>query len=132
MIEILEMMIGMMIMLLCVRVSVLMTSNATFLLSNQIQACHELGYDQKVLSPKLSRKLMLKNMDEGYGDQELVFYNDKKKALNVGETWKREEEVMVIGAQGSDPTEFTTMDYSHVRRRRPIHNNSSPKPTNSP
>ncbi|KAI3730514.1 hypothetical protein L1987_61684 [Smallanthus sonchifolius] len=126
------MIICMMIMLLCVRVSVLMTSNAAFHFSNHIQACHELGYDQKVLSPQLSRKLMLKNKDEGYGDQELVFYNDKKKALNVGETWKREDKVMVIGAQGSDPAQITTMDYSHVRRRRPIHNNSSPKPTNAP
>ncbi|MFS7959799.1 hypothetical protein Hanom_Chr08g00695361 [Helianthus anomalus] len=123
------MMIAMMIMLLCVRVSLLMTTNAAFLFSHQIQAFHELGYDQKVLSSGLSRKLMLNKMGEGYRDQDLVPYNDQKKAQLAGETEKRG---VVIGAQGSDPTRFTTMDYSHVRRRRPIHNSSSPKSTNSP
>ncbi|KAJ0537912.1 hypothetical protein HanHA300_Chr08g0269091 [Helianthus annuus] len=78
------MMIAMMIMLLCVRVSLLMTTNATFLFSHQIQAFHELGYDQKVLSYGLSRKLMLNKMGEGYGDQDLVLYNDQKKALLAG------------------------------------------------
>ncbi|KAK1416207.1 hypothetical protein QVD17_31996 [Tagetes erecta] len=120
------MMIAMMIVLLCVKASILMTTNAS--------CFHELGNnDQEVyLFPGLSRKLMLKKMDEGYEDQDLVFNNDKNKALFEGESWKKREEVMVIGAQGSDPTQFTTMDYSHVRRKRPIHNNSSPKSTNSP
>ncbi|XP_076898060.1 uncharacterized protein LOC143551540 [Bidens hawaiensis] len=122
------MMIAMMIMLFCVRVSVLMTTNA----SHHIQAFHELGYDQKVLSLGFSRKLMLNKMGEGYENQDLVFYNNKKKALYVGETWKRGEDVMVLEAQGSDPTQFTSMDYSHMRTRRPIHNSSSTKSNKSP
>ncbi|KAJ0552498.1 hypothetical protein HanRHA438_Chr08g0336721 [Helianthus annuus] len=78
------MMIDMMIMLLCVRVSLLMTTNADFLFSHQIQDFHELGYDQKVISSGLSRKLMLNKMGEGYRDQDLVLYNDQKKALLAG------------------------------------------------
>ncbi|PWA60592.1 hypothetical protein CTI12_AA368880 [Artemisia annua] len=127
------MMIAIIIMLLFVKVSVLMTTNAAFFLhTEQIQVSHDLEYDhQHVHSPGLSRKLMPTKKVEGYGDQDLVFYNDQTEPL-LGESRKTAEEVMVIGAQGSDSTHFTTMDYSHVRRRRPIHNNSHPKTNISP
>ncbi|KAI3734072.1 hypothetical protein L6452_13533 [Arctium lappa] len=133
-----EMMITMMAMLLCVKVSVLMTTNAAASLQiHQMQTSHhELGYHhQQFVSSQLmiTRKLMLQKRVEGYGDQDLVFYSDQKGALSVSdEVQKRGEETMVNGAKGSDPTRLTTMDYSHVRRRRPIHNNYFPKPINSP
>ncbi|KAL8218566.1 hypothetical protein R6Q57_021939 [Mikania cordata] len=114
------------------RVSVLMTTNAAFHIGHQREACQELGYDQRVHSLRLSRKLMLKKMEEGYENQDLVFLKHKENAHNVGENLKRGNDVMVIKAQGSDPTQFTAMDYSYVRRRRPIHNNFSPKSINSP
>ncbi|PWA58070.1 hypothetical protein CTI12_AA403580 [Artemisia annua] len=123
------MMIVIITMLLFLKVSVLMTTNAVFLHTEQIQASHDLDYDHHVHSPGLSRKLMPTKKVEGY--QDLVFYNDQTEPL-LGESRKTAEEVMVIGAQGSDSTHFTTMDYSHVRRRRPIHNNSHPKTNISP
>ncbi|KAI3778810.1 hypothetical protein L2E82_08195 [Cichorium intybus] len=127
-------MIAMVTMLLWIRVSVLMTTDATFLHSHQMQASHELGYDdhQQVLSPVLSRKLMIQEMvEENNGDQDLLFDNDQKEAI-LDEPQKNGEEMKVNTANRYDPTRFTSMDYSHVRRRRPIHNNSSPKPNNSP
>ncbi|CAH1431226.1 unnamed protein product [Lactuca virosa] len=125
--------IAMMTMMLWIRVSVLMTVDAAFVHNHQMQAFHELGYDQHVLSPVISRKLMIQEMVEGNGDQDLMFDNDQKEApLDIDGSQKRKEETTQNGANGFDPTGFTTMDYSHVRRRRPIHNNSSPKPTNSP
>ncbi|GJZ26276.1 hypothetical protein Tco_0570529, partial [Tanacetum coccineum] len=60
----------------------LMTTNAAFLLSHQIEAAHKLDYGhQHVHSPGLSRKLMLTKTVEAYEDRDLVFYNDQKEHL---------------------------------------------------
>nr|XP_043626462.1 uncharacterized protein LOC122597931 [Erigeron canadensis] len=122
------MIIAMKIMLLCIRFSLLMTTNAAFFHSHHMKAFHELDYEP-VSSTMFSRKLLLKKMVKEYEDQDLVLYNNQKAAL-LGGTQVRRNEV-VFGEKGSDPTQFTNMDYSSVRRRRPIHNNSS-KTTNSP
>lgn len=51
--------------------------------------------------------------------------NDKEQLVvehgSKGGTWQ-EERVL----EGADTSEFFTMDYSKVRRRRPVHNKSTP------
>ncbi|KAJ9554142.1 hypothetical protein OSB04_018187 [Centaurea solstitialis] len=92
------------------------------------------GYhDQRFLSPghMITRKLMLQKTVEEYKNQDLAFDNDQKGALS-NDVQENGEEAMVNGAKRFDPTHFSTMDYSHVTRRHPIHNNQFPKPKNSP
>ncbi|KAI3729622.1 hypothetical protein L6452_18283 [Arctium lappa] len=131
--------------MLCVTLSLLLTINASSLHTHQLQASIELAKEHHQLDqPALPRKLMVNKKVEGYEAHDLVSYNEQNKASSdeshkKGET---EEVVMVHAAKGtrqewierSDPThEFFTMDYSHIRRRRPIHNKSFPKTiANSP
>lgn len=49
---------------------------------------------------------------------------------NAGQQEQQRKEIMVVGkkgrsaerVEGDDPSEYFTMDYRGVRRRRPIHN----------
>lgn len=45
----------------------------------------------------------------------------KRKHVAAIRTWRE-----WVEAEGSDTSQYFTMDYSHVRRRRPIHNKSLP------
>ncbi|KAI3700065.1 hypothetical protein L2E82_44680 [Cichorium intybus] len=87
----------------------------------------------------LPRKLMVNKKVESYEAKGLVTTNEQSKPSS-GESHKNGEEIDVIvhaakgtrqeWIEGSDPThEFFTMDYSHVRRRRPIHNNKQEHPS---
>ncbi|KAL8229049.1 hypothetical protein R6Q57_013949 [Mikania cordata] len=110
--------------MMCVTLS-LLTINAASHNTHQQQASHELtgnGYQLHHLA--LPRKLMFNNEVD----------SDICEHMYKGKSYKEEVKVMVHATkgtmqeewiEGSDPThEFFTMDYSHVRRRRPIHNKS--------
>ncbi|KAK1423203.1 hypothetical protein QVD17_18499 [Tagetes erecta] len=82
--------------------------------------------------PARPRKLMFNNKIEGYEAKDFVSSIGHNQA-STGQSYKKEVNVMMHATkgtrqewiEGSDPThEFFTMDYSHVRRRRPIHNKS--------
>ncbi|KAD7478744.1 hypothetical protein E3N88_01880 [Mikania micrantha] len=116
--------------MMCVTLS-LLAINAASHNTHQLQASHGLtgnGYQLHHLA--LPRKLMFNNEIEGYEAKNLV----SSIGQNTGKSYKEEVKVMVHATKGtrqeewikaSDPThEFFTMDYSHVRRRRPIHNKS--------
>ncbi|KAK1350197.1 hypothetical protein POM88_054720 [Heracleum sosnowskyi] len=72
------------------------------------------------------------------GDQDLYAHNAEKDAFSGAagkahnkETRKRKHAPITtwrewVEAQGSDTSQYFTMDYSRVRRRRPIHNKSFP------
>ncbi|KAK1381037.1 hypothetical protein POM88_027781 [Heracleum sosnowskyi] len=47
--------------------------------------------------------------------------NEAKKMQSSVETWRE-----WVEAEGSDTSQYFTMDYSRVRRRRPIHNKALP------
>ncbi|KAI3503708.1 hypothetical protein L1887_32157 [Cichorium endivia] len=131
--------------MLCVTLSLLLTINAVSLHTHQFQASHQsrIANGYRLHHAALPRKLMVKKKVESYEAKGLVTTNEQSKPSS-GESHKHGEEIDVIAhaakgtrqewIEGSDPThEFFTMDYSHVRRRPPIHNKSSPKTiTNSP
>ncbi|KAI7754128.1 hypothetical protein M8C21_014872 [Ambrosia artemisiifolia] len=134
-----EMMITIVTMLL------LLTINAASLHTHQLQATYELANDYQLDDPVLPRKLMAKNKDDGHDAKDLVSFNMQHKAFAVkphnGEAEAAKVMVHIAARgtrqewiEGSDSThEYFTMDYSHVKRRSPIHNKSFPKTvSNSP
>lgn len=81
----------------------------------------------------LSRKL--KFTDEvtvkQHESQDATLNTDQHKRLPSGKAKQKEESMKESGRQGrwiegADASQFFTMDYTHVRRRRPIHNKSLP------
>ncbi|KAJ0454990.1 hypothetical protein HanRHA438_Chr15g0698961 [Helianthus annuus] len=117
--------------MLCVTLSLLTINAASLHIDHQLHASHELASYQ-LDQPALPRKLMFNNKISGFEVKDLVSYNGQNKAA-TDESHKEEVKAMMHAAkgtrqewiEGSDPThEFFTMDYSHVRRRRPIHNKS--------
>ncbi|KAK3039784.1 hypothetical protein RJ639_027097, partial [Escallonia herrerae] len=70
---------------------------------------------------------------KGNGDKDLKSQNKLKVALS-GKPQHKEADTIHASkgtwqewAEGADASQHFTMDYSHVRRRRPIHNKSVPK-----
>ncbi|KAL4639846.1 uncharacterized protein LOC142626872 [Castanea sativa] len=122
---------------LCFVLLALLTPSAS--LQIQVQPSHEKANELQHYSlPALPRKLRLfeEVTVKEYGGQDSTSYNveyvagkqakhdNKEQVNNVVHgnkgTWREWVE------RGADESEFYTMDYSSVRRRRPIHNKSMP------
>ncbi|KAL7610174.1 uncharacterized protein LOC122197116 [Lactuca sativa] len=123
--------------ILCVILSLLLAVNAAALHPHQLQASNDFGNEHQHHHSALPRKLMVNRKVNGYEAKDLAASKEQNKPSS-GELHKILVEVDVIvhvakgtrqeWIEGSDTThEFFTMDYSHVRRRWPIHNKSSLK-----
>ncbi|GMY25793.1 probable root meristem growth factor 8 [Fagus crenata] len=119
---------------LCFVLLALPTSSAA--LQIQVQSSHENANELQhySLPAVLPRKLRLFEEVKEYGGQDSTSYN-KEKEYVPGKSNKKEQVNVVHGSKGTwrewmeggaDASEFYTMDYSHVQRRRPIHNKSMP------
>ncbi|CAL5338544.1 unnamed protein product [Camellia sinensis] len=120
---------------LCICLSVLLTPCASQQI--QVQSSHDQAKDVKFSLLTLPRKLRV--IEEAATvhatvneDKELLSYSKQRASLS-GKQHNKEAD-MKFGRrgtwqewveEGTDRTQFFTMDYSHVRRRRPIHNKSS-------
>ncbi|XP_062153850.1 protein GOLVEN 6 [Alnus glutinosa] len=125
---------------LFVVLSALLTPSANSLQIQLQSSYHQTGNEvlQHSSLPALPRKLKLfETTVKGYGSghQDFQSYNTQiyKEYVAPGES-KEKEQVVVHGSKGTwkewveggDTSEYFTMDYSKVRRRRPVHNKSLP------
>ncbi|XP_015571994.2 protein GOLVEN 6 [Ricinus communis] len=125
---------------LCICLSMLVTPCAGF--QTEEQPSHKgqgIGADEMHSLPTLPRKLRvlldkaaLPAAVKGHGGQVSTSNNKQKRDLS-GKAHHGEESMINASrgtrqewAEGTDTSQFLTMDYSHVRRRRPIHNKSLP------
>ncbi|XP_068326507.1 protein GOLVEN 6 [Pyrus communis] len=136
--------------LLCFLIlSVLLITPGCASLQTQLQPSNKQGKNELQVSfPTLPRKLRLTGkVAEQEGKDSSAYNNHKESALAGGKKPRIEkeedEEVQVVERSRSaetwqeqmekeDTSEFFTMDYHRVRRRRPIHNKSFPAVTVSP
>ncbi|KAA8532852.1 hypothetical protein F0562_033031 [Nyssa sinensis] len=92
------------------------------------------AHDPQFALTTLPRKLRL--LEEatltGHGGEDFVSYNKQKEAFS-GKQQEKEADMMHASkgtwkewVERTDTSQFFTMDYSHVRRRRPIHNKFVP------
>ncbi|KAG2702560.1 hypothetical protein I3760_06G095600 [Carya illinoinensis] len=120
---------------LCVLLLALLTPSAS--LPIRAQSPYENANEvQRDSLPALPRKIRLFE-DKGYRSQDhFQTYNGQKEYV-AGKSYDKDEQVMVHGHgrqgtrqewvdQGAETSPFYTMDYTHVRRRRHIHNKSMP------
>ncbi|CAI9278696.1 unnamed protein product [Lactuca saligna] len=118
-----------MVMLLSVALSVLLVINGASLTSHQEQTSHDLAQENWFGYAAMPRKLLLNQKVEGIKDKNLVH----NEALS-GES--RKEAAAAASEQtmheGSDLTPLFSMDYTSVRKRRPVHNKSLPTTTTFP
>ncbi|KAH7516141.1 hypothetical protein FEM48_Zijuj10G0103600 [Ziziphus jujuba var. spinosa] len=103
----------------------------------QVQSFHHKQANnefQPASIPTLSRKLRFATI---VGKKEGSHFMSNKKEEHISVKADHKEHVMVHGnrgtrqewmegSDGTDPSLFFTMDYSHVKRRSPIHNKSLP------
>ncbi|EEF47693.1 hypothetical protein RCOM_1466910 [Ricinus communis] len=137
---------------LCICLSMLVTPCAGF--QTEEQPSHKgqgIGADEMHSLPTLPRKLRVlldkaalpaanqlvhvltpEQQVKGHGGQVSTSNNKQKRDLS-GKAHHGEESMINASrgtrqewAEGTDTSQFLTMDYSHVRRRRPIHNKSLP------
>ncbi|CAK9142470.1 unnamed protein product [Ilex paraguariensis] len=115
----------------CIGLSVMLTPCASQKI--QIQSYHEQAQDLQLIHT-LPRKLKLnEEVITSSGNKDLVPSNKQKEVssdkLHLTEenklhsrkgTWREWVE------EGTETSQFFTMDYTHVRRRRPIHNKALP------
>ncbi|KAF5745341.1 hypothetical protein HS088_TW07G00925 [Tripterygium wilfordii] len=119
-------------------VSLLLSLHTSAALQNvEPLSLDEQAYNQlQVLLPKLPRKLLHEEVltDPKYGFQDTILYKQQKKDIS-GKHKPGEQKAMMHGSKGTwkewmegstDASHFFTMDYTHVKRRRPIHNKSLP------
>ncbi|KAG5532669.1 hypothetical protein RHGRI_027088 [Rhododendron griersonianum] len=108
---------------LCVSLSVLLTPSA----SQQIHV--QSSYHT------IPRKLrLLEEVKVNAGGKENLSSYDKPRGSFSGKPHRKESGMVHARGSGTtqewkegiDPSHFFTMDYSHIRRRRPIHNKSLP------
>ncbi|GKV50326.1 hypothetical protein SLEP1_g57036 [Rubroshorea leprosula] len=126
------------ILLLCVVFFALQTTCSS--LQIHVQSSHQQAYEAQQLSPPtLPRKLMRiteETSSKVNGAQEAIPNKQLSARDNTSGKWNKyqNEQVQKHGsggtreewAEGADSSQFFTMDYSHVRRRQPIHNKSLP------
>ncbi|KAK9266763.1 hypothetical protein L1049_006683 [Liquidambar formosana] len=116
----------------CIGLSILLTPCVSQQI--QLQPFHEQAHELQHPLPTLPRKLRLaaEVTVKGYGDKDSTSYSKPKEDFSGkpyhkapgllhgrGATWRE-------WVEGTDTSHFFTMDYSSVRRRRPIHNKSLP------
>ncbi|RVW61697.1 hypothetical protein CK203_065934 [Vitis vinifera] len=129
--------------MLCIGLLILLTPCAS--LQIQLQPWHGQAHDdlislhlgdaydlQQHSFSKMSRKLRLIQVKRD-GEKDSMSQHHKKKADFSGKPYDKEPGLrrgrggtMKEWMEGADMSQFFTMDYSHVRRRRPIHNKSVP------
>ncbi|XVE74401.1 hypothetical protein DITRI_Ditri12bG0014000 [Diplodiscus trichospermus] len=102
-----------------------------------LQSSHEKAKAVQSSPPMLPRKLKFTEevAVEGNGSAQHSISKTKQKEDVSGKEAYQKEEATMHGSRGTrqewveggpDISQFFTMDYSHVRRRRPIHNKSLP------
>ncbi|XVE91679.1 hypothetical protein REPUB_Repub01dG0031300 [Reevesia pubescens] len=105
----------------------------------QLQSSNEQAKGVQLSAPTLPRKLRFTEevAFKGNGAQNSISNTEQKEAVSVDKSGKayQNEQATMHGSRGTrqqwveagpDFSHFFTMDYSHVRRRRPIHNKSLP------
>ncbi|CAK9177521.1 unnamed protein product [Ilex paraguariensis] len=116
---------------LCIGLSVVLTTCDSHQI--QLQSSHEQAHDIQLNLHTLPRKLKLtEKVITNSGDKDLVPYNKRNQVSSVKLHLK--EANMKHSRKGTwrewvertDTSKYFTMDYSYVRRRRPIHNQSLP------
>ncbi|KAD7116697.1 hypothetical protein R6Q59_006570 [Mikania micrantha] len=93
------------------------------------------GHEQWLVFHAMPRKLMLNPKVESIENKDLVSYNDDlsgESHIRGGEELPTTTSSKVSIQERSYPTHVFTMDYSPVRRRRPVHNKLLPTATPSP
>nr|XP_043625887.1 protein GOLVEN 6-like [Erigeron canadensis] len=112
--------------------SLLLFTNGASLSVHRMQASHDLanGHERGLGFHAMPRKLMLEQkVIESVKDMKLASYDE----TSSGQPHKGEEETLKVTKQeGFDSTRAFTMDYTPMRRRRPVHNKSSPAAAASP
>ncbi|RVX06266.1 hypothetical protein CK203_027565 [Vitis vinifera] len=129
--------------MLCIGLLILLTPCAS--LQIQLQPLHGQAHDdlislhlgdaydlQQHSFSKMPRKFRLIQVKRD-GEKDSMSQHHKKKADFSGKPYDKEPGLrrgrggtMKEWMEGADMSQFFTMDYSHVRRRRPIHNKSVP------
>ncbi|XP_034700322.1 probable root meristem growth factor 8 isoform X2 [Vitis riparia] len=129
--------------MLCIGLLILLTPCAS--LQIQLQPWHGQAHDDLISQhlgdaydlqqhsfSKMPRKLRLIQVKRD-GEKDSMSQHHKKKADFSGKPCDKEPGLrrgrggtMKEWMEGADMSQFFTMDYSHVRRRRPIHNKSVP------
>ncbi|KAJ6432007.1 hypothetical protein OIU84_019301 [Salix udensis] len=131
---------------LCACLSVLLLTPAAAMQIHERQSSHQIAGDGKIKlsvpAVVLPRKLRILLDDQevaavkSYEDQSSRASLNKQKGDSApGKAYHKEQDGVTGGrpagtwrewAEGTDKSHFFTMDYSLVRRRRPIHNKSLP------
>ncbi|KAH7839143.1 hypothetical protein Vadar_000373 [Vaccinium darrowii] len=118
---------------LCISLSVMLTPSA----SQQVhgQSSHNQGQDFPVSVVTLPRKLrLLEEVKVNGGVKEDLSSYNKLRGSFSGKQHRKESGSVHARGSGTmqewmeeiDPSHYFSMDYSHVKRRRPIHNKSLP------
>ncbi|KAL5826204.1 hypothetical protein ACOSQ4_018001 [Xanthoceras sorbifolium] len=118
--------------LLCFCLSLLISPCVSLEIQVQPSLDKVMNQVQLISVSTLPRKLRFTTEVTIKGHEETV--SDNKQEVAHGKEKKKEEKVMVHGSKGTwqewlertETSEYFTMDYSHVKRRRPIHNKSLP------
>ncbi|KAL5761576.1 hypothetical protein ACOSP7_017840 [Xanthoceras sorbifolium] len=118
--------------LLCFCLSLLISPCVSLEIQVQPSLDKVMNEVQLISVSTLPRKLRFTTEVTVKGHEETV--SDNKQEVVHGKEKKKEENVMVHGSKGTwqewlertETSEYFTMDYSHVKRRRPIHNKSLP------
>ncbi|KAH7569947.1 hypothetical protein JRO89_XS05G0022300 [Xanthoceras sorbifolium] len=128
--------------LLCFCLSLLISPCVSLEIQVQPSLDKVMNEVQLISVSTLPRKLRFTTEVTVKGHEETVSDNKQEVAHDLcrfnlsctGKEKKKEEKVMVHGSKGTwqewlertETSEYFTMDYSHVKRRRPIHNKSLP------
>ncbi|XP_031272760.1 probable root meristem growth factor 8 isoform X2 [Pistacia vera] len=104
----------------------------------QVQSSHEKAIEIQLSDlPTLPRKLRVTaevTVKQHGGPETMSRNNQESEPVQAGKkTYNKEKGEMHGGkgtrqewVEGTDTSQYFTMDYSHVKRRRPIHNKSLP------
>ncbi|XP_076921461.1 uncharacterized protein LOC143582869 [Bidens hawaiensis] len=116
-----------------VLLSLLLFINSVFVNGHQVLSSHDSAQGHHAMP----RKLMLNLKVESFGDKDLVSYDDdlsgeSHKAGGGEEAATITTSSKVSMQEGSFSTHMFTMDYTPVRRRRPVHNKALPTTITSP
>ncbi|XP_019257919.1 PREDICTED: uncharacterized protein LOC109236163 isoform X2 [Nicotiana attenuata] len=117
-------------------ISTLLICFSLFMLSSFSFAAPLIDHEMKMTLSSSPRKLKLNEQPnvKSKGDpNHLVPFNTAKQALLPGKEHEQDQAAIMVHArkgtrqewvEGKDTSDFFTMDYHWVRRRRPIHNKS--------
>ncbi|XP_009763412.1 uncharacterized protein [Nicotiana sylvestris] len=117
-------------------ISTLLICFSLFMLSSFSSAAPLLDHEMKMTLSSSSRKMKLNEQPnvKSKGDQKhLVPFNTANQVSLPGKEHEQDQAAIMVHArkgtrqewvEGKDTSDFFTMDYHWVRRRRPIHNKS--------